>query len=270
MGVALVTPQERYEILEKLVTVLKEDASVIGVVIVGSGASGFLDVYSDIDLVVVLADDRVFISMYQALKAILQKEFNVFYHFEQHVSTEDTTLLIMLDNFLELDIQFVKGRVLAVKDKQWTVRYDRHGDLDDRVQESFSETQMVAPRRIYLRVVERIWQPILKCVAALNRNEIWHALHMLEQIRNETVHLAGINHRVQTHGFTDVDQLPEMFLVHLRHTIPTSTSNVAIRRALRSTVRLFFSEALTLEGHLRLDVASKMQEKLMPYIEAYS
>ncbi len=270
MGVALVTPQERYDILERLVELFKADDQVIGLLLVGSGVNGFQDAYSDIDLIVVLADDRVFVSMYQALKAKIQQAFNVFYHFEQLVSTEDTTLIMMLDNFLELDIQFVKGRVLAMRDKQWLVRYDRYGDLDKRVQESFSETQMLAPRRIYLRVVERIWQPVLKCVAALNRNEIWHALHMLEQIRNETVHLAGINHRVQTSGFTDVDKLPEMFLVHLRHTIPTSTSNVAIRRALRSTVRLFFSEALTLESHLRLDVASKMQEKLMPYIEAYS
>ncbi len=267
---AMATAQERDSILKQLTDTLQASPDVTGIVLVGSGAIGFKDSFSDIDLVVIVSEESVFKTTYNALKDSLMTAFKVSYHFETHITTEDTNLIMMLNNFLEVDLYIAKKRVLAIRDKTWKILHDPTEEVDHIIGESFSQTLMIAPRRLYLQVVERIWQPILECVSALNRNETWKALYTLEQIRNQTVHLAGINHHVETGGFNGVDQLPEMMLINLRHTIPTSTSNVAIRRALRSTVTMFFTEAITLEQRLKLDFAQHMQAKLMPYIEAYS
>lgn len=267
---ALAISEERASTLSQLTELLQAQSCVIGLVLVGSGVTGFKDSFSDIDLVIVLEDDCAFASTYATLKELLLKTLNVAYHFETRTTSEDALLLMMLNNYLEIDMHFSKKRALAIKDKAWKILYAPKDDIQEAVDRSFSETLLIAPRRIYLQVVERVWQPILDCVTAINRNETWKALYMLEQIRNQTVQLAGINHRVETSSYNDVDKLPEMFLINLRHTIPTSTSNVAIRRALRSTVMMFFSEAIALEHLLKLDIAQQMQVKLMPYIEAYS
>jgi hypothetical protein len=115
-----------------------------------------------------------------------------------------------------------------------------------------------------------IWQPIIKCVAALNRGETWRSLHMLDQIRTQTIELAAMNYKVDTANFAEVDQLPEMLLIRMRHTLPTGTSDVAIRRALRMTIVLFFQQAELLEESLDLSLAADLKQYISPYIEAYA
>jgi predicted nucleotidyltransferase len=267
---ALVTPQERADLLENLLTLLKDRADVIGVVMSGSGVSGFIDSYSDVDLMVIFHDDVIFPLAYGKLKDAVFKILAVDFHYEILRSSEDIVLMTLLHNYLEIDMQVVKARYVVMRDRDYKILYDKNQVLEDLLDDAFSETQTLSPRRVYLDIVERIWQPILKCVSALNRNQTWRAMHMLEEIRNQTVHLAGMNHRLSTREFAQVDDLPEMFLINLRHTIPTNTSNVAIRRALRMAVGMFFAEALILEPNLKIDVARKMQARIVPYVEAYS
>lgn len=267
---ALATPEERADILQQLTETLKAEPALLGVVLVGSGARGFIDTFSDIDLVAIVSEDAPFPLIYDTVKARVARAVPIAYAFEKHTPPDAISYSAMLNNFLQVDIDVAKPRGLNIRDKAWQILHDPQDRVGDLISESFSETLMVAPRRLYMQAVERIWQPVLACVAAINRDQTWRALHMLEQIRNQAIQLAGINHRLDTQGFSQVDQLPEMLLVNLRHTIPTSTSKVAIRRALRATLTLFFEEARTLETVLKLDFAQKMQEKLMPYIEAYS
>jgi len=53
-GNALFTPLEREKILHQLVANLETDPRIVGVVLVGSGAIGFTDRFSDIDMVAVV------------------------------------------------------------------------------------------------------------------------------------------------------------------------------------------------------------------------
>jgi hypothetical protein len=267
---ALATPEERNAILHQLTETLKAEPALLGLVLVGSGAHGFHDTFSDIDLVAIVREDAPFPMIYDAVKARIGQVVQIAYAFERHTPPDAVSYSAMLNNFLQVDLDVAKPRGLNIRDKTWKILHDPQERVNDIISQSFSETLMVAPRRLYMQAVERIWQPVLACVAAINRDQTWRALHMLEQIRNQAIQLAGINHRLDTERFSQVDELPEMLLVNLRHTIPTSTSKVAIRRALRATLTLFFEEARTLETVLRLDFAHKMQEKLMPYIEAYS
>jgi predicted nucleotidyltransferase len=267
---ALATPEERNEILDKLVEALKQRDFIRGIALIGSGAKGFIDIYSDVDLLVLLKDDAIFQLSYLKVKEEIESLFRVVLSFEHFRNNEDLMLIAMLDNYLELDVQVVTARALIMRERNYKILYDPEEVLYDLFEDSFTETQMAAPRRIYIELIERSWQPILKCVGAINRDETWRALKMLEEIRDVTVQLAGMNHKISTKGYANVDKLPEMFLVNLRHTIPTSTSSTALRRALKVTVGMLFAEALTIELTLRLTIAVKMQEYLIPYVEAYS
>ena len=54
----LYTPEERQQVLDTLLNVLKGDGRIAGVLVVGSGAVGFKDDYSDIDLSVVMTSEE--------------------------------------------------------------------------------------------------------------------------------------------------------------------------------------------------------------------
>jgi hypothetical protein len=265
----LYTPQRRAEIQDNLLTFLQTDEQIAGVVVVGSGAEGYRDSYSDINLVIAIADNVTVYAVYHKWKARLIALYPRLAGYEEQQSNDTVRFVCLLDNFLVLDLQFIKLRLVAARHKPWHIIFDRTNSLHERLEKAYAEEQKVAPLREYTRLMETIWQPILKCVAALRRNEIWRALHLLEALRNQAVQLAGMNHDIDTHEFADIDRLPEMFLVHLRHTIPTSTGTAAIRRALRTTVVLLFDETAALEKRLNQPDASALRGQILAYLDAY-
>jgi hypothetical protein len=248
---------------------LQERTEVIGIVLTGSGVDGFKDRYSDIDMMVILDKGGIFALSYEKIKQWLLMTFDSQFYFEVMRKSDDMLLCAMLGEFTEIDLQVVSQEALVIRTDHTKVLFDRHGTLATIMDEAFSETQTVAPRRVYLELVERIWQPVLRCLSALSRGEVWRALHNLEEVRDKAVQIAGINHKLSTRAYSEVDQLPEMFLVALRRSLPANTSATAIHRALRHTLALFFMEAQTVERLFRLDVARKMEAVLMPYVDAH-
>jgi predicted nucleotidyltransferase len=266
----LYTSERRAEILENLLTFFQTDEQIVGLVLVGSGAVGFRDAYSDINLLVVADNEIPVYALFHKWNTRLNALYPRLTAFEQVNSNEAYHIRCLLENYLALDLQFIKLRRLSAYNQPWQVVVDRTGEMLERLEKTYAEELTTAPIREYTRIMETVWMPILKCVAALRRNEIWRALYLLEELRKQAVELAGMNHGLDTRGFTAVDRLPEMFLVHLRHTIPTSTSTPAVRRALRTTVVLLFGEISTLEDRLSLPRASALRQRILTYIEAYS
>lgn len=266
----LFTPERRVEILENLLIFLKTDDQISGVVMVGSTAENFRDNYSDINLLVITADNLPVYPVYHKWKTRFTALYNRLSSFETGYDGERYHFGCLLDNYLSLEMHFLKLEKLIAKRKPWQIAFDRVGNLEHHLERTYAEEQMVAPVREYTRIMETIWLPIMKCVAALRRDEIWRALYLLEELRDKAVQIAGMNHGIDTHGFTAVDYLPEMFLVHLRHTIPTSTSTPAIRRALKTAVVLLFREAVLLEDRMNLASNAPLRKRLLEYIEAYA
>lgn len=266
----LFTPERRTEILENLLIFLQTDEQVSGVVMVGSTADDFRDTYSDINLLVIVADSLPVYPVYHKWKTRFTALYNRLSGFEMRQDGECYHFGCLLDNYLGLEMQFLKLEKLVATRKPWKIAFDRAGNLATHLERTYAEEQLAAPVREYKRIMETIWQPILKCVAALRRDEIWRALYLLEDLRDSAVRIAGMNHGVDTYGFTAVDHLPEMFLVHLRHTIPTSTSTPAIRRALKTAVILLFREAVLFEDRMSIASNAHLRKRILEYIEAYA
>lgn len=58
MNNPLFSGKYRENALEKIIEMLKNDMRIMAVIVVGSGAKGFSDVFSDIDLCIVIEDDN--------------------------------------------------------------------------------------------------------------------------------------------------------------------------------------------------------------------
>jgi predicted nucleotidyltransferase len=264
--------KRRIEVLDNLTTFFKADQNIAGLVLVGSAAEETQDIYSGLDLLVVIANGSVFPSVYRKWKTRLSDLLPAIYKFEQ-VSTIDSGIYsIMLEDYLEVNLYFMPLKNLVAEHSPWQVLFDQTQaqDIKPILEKTYQVERISAPTRVYRQMMASIWQPILKCVAAVNRGEVWRALHMLDQIRNQTIQLAAMNYGVDTRNYSEVDQLPEMLLIKLRHTLPTGTDHAAIRRALNTTTELFFQQAILLEENINLSLADEVHTKMQPYIEAYS
>lgn len=249
---ALFTPERRQEVLDDLMAFFQADDDIAGLVLVGveSPSAAVSDPYGGLILRVVLKNGAIFHSVYAKWRKRLYQLLPAAFLYEETHESDTAQLHLLLDDYLEISLGFARLVDLRAVRKPWYVLFDQSEAKDIRpTLETIQDEQRVAtPVRTYEQIMQRSWQPIVRCVAALKRGETWRSLHMLEQVRDATIQLAAINHNLDARGYAEVDQLPEMFLVRLRHTLPTDSSEVAIRRALRMTLLLFFSVAEEFES----------------------
>ncbi len=270
--IALFSQRRRLDVLDRLKTFFATDSAIAGLVLVGSSAEEDMDRFSGLDLLVVVANGSVFPSIYRKWKNRLYDLLPLLYEFEVESSFDHAVYSMMLEDYLEINLYFSPVKTLVAHREPWHVLFDHSSneDIQATLEATYRKEQILKPVRTYEQMMASIWQPILKCVIALNRGETWRALHMLDLIRQQTIELASINHNVDTRNYAEVDQLPEMFLIHLRHSLPLNTDNMAIRRALQATTNLFFQQAELFEQELQFKLAQDVRDKLQPYIEAYS
>lgn len=260
---------ERDETLHALKTLLQSDSQIIGLVLVGSGATDFQDASSDINLLVIVDPASTIFEVFQRVHLAFKEQFTPLV--SHHLSYPDEyRWWLMLSNYLPLDFHFVRPGHLVLYQEAWKVLLDRAGDLPHRLEHAV-RAESDDPVEAYRRVMHTIWLPIVKCVAAIRRKRVWQAMYLLEDLRERAVELAALNHQVTLHDYAGVDDLPEMFLVRLKHTLPTSTSIPALRRALRMTTDLLFTEASSLESGLKgIEIAETLSDPLLKYIDLYS
>lgn len=270
----LFTLERRTSVLDNLKVFFEADDQIAGLASIGLLAGDFHDQpYEGIELLVVVRDSAVFASTYLKWRDRLHGLLPVAYSFESEITVDSVTCHIMLTDFLEITLHFIRMRNLTVKRTPWQVLFDQtlSQDLADYLHHACREETAAQPTRTYRQMMRTIWQPILKCVNALHKEEFWRALHMLTIIREETIRLAAINHQIDVRQHEEVDQLPPALLKQLEATLPAAASAAAIRDALHRVVVLFFEQAQQLEAETTdLRLADGVMTTLLPYIEAFS
>lgn len=268
----LFTQRRRLDVLDRLSTFFSADNSIAGLVLVGSSAEEDVDMYSGLDLLVVVHNGAVFPSVYRKWKTRLHDILPVAFDFETEKTFDHANYSMMLEDYLEINLYFSPLKKLVASRRPWQLIFDATPaqDVLPTLDASYHTESIVGPARRYQFMLTSTWQPVIKCVAAINRNELWRALHMLDHLRHQTIELAALNYDIDTRNYAEVDQLPEMLLIQLRHTVPTTLNKSAIRRALHSTVDIFFAQAEIFEETLQFKMAKVVYDKMKPYIEAFA
>jgi predicted nucleotidyltransferase len=210
---ALYTPEERDEVAERLLDLLSADERVARAELSGSGAHGYDDRWSDVDLVVTVregvdqlgvADDWI-PRVYEALPVV--HHFAVSFG-EEHVRG------FLLENLLEVDVGF---RPAQVSEGDWP-----GPDAD-------SEAGFA-------------WHDVLHAAVALARGRRWRAQYYVGVLRWRTLALATARLGVQLDEYKDVDELPTELLRALEETLPRSLDPEELRRAVWAATSAFLDE----------------------------
>jgi predicted nucleotidyltransferase len=261
----LFTSEARRKTLDLVVDALKEDQRIAGVLIVGSGAVGFDDDYSDIDLCVVCPDDQT-LSIYQDWRERFEKLLPIIGCSPVTYGPNSHLYALLLDGFLELDAGFISLGSLAAKRERWKVAFDRSGKIASIMTASWESRKPIDPEREYLPRVSGIWHHVLHVGSALRRGQPWKALHYLETIRNRAIELAALRRGLDIGHFREADGLPEELLAELRKTMPTRVEDSEIIRALGCAIDCFFREAQAYDEMLGLNYCKTIEPSMREFL----
>ena len=230
----LYTPEERDETAALLLDLLRGDARVADAVVAGSGASGYADRWSDVDLLVTaaegvdqreLADDWV-ARAYEALPVV--HHFAVAFG-EEHVRG------FLLENLLEVDVGF---RPSAETEGEWP-------GTDVEGEAGFA------------------WHDVLHAGVAIARGRPWRAQYYVGLLRWRTLALASERLGVDFSEYKGVDELPAELLAGLEDALPRSLDRNELARAVRAATAAFLTE---LRLH-RPELADRLEPSLLAFLD---
>ena len=255
----------RQATLDRALDALEADERITGVIIVGSGAVGFDDDYSDIDLCIVCPDDATQ-AIYEDWGERFEKLLPVIGCSPVTYGPHSHLYALLLDGFLEFDAGFIGIGSLAAKRERWKVAFDRSGKIGEIMARSWESGPNLDLTWEYLRRVEGIWHHILHVGSALRRGQPWKALHYLETIRNRTIELAALRRGLDIGHFREIDRLPADLLDEMAKAMPARAEDVEIVRALECAIACFFREARAYDETLGLSYSATLEPKMMEFI----
>lgn len=260
---------EREATLNRLLTALRNDQRITGLLVVGSGAEGFEDIYSDIDLcaVTTFADDVQ--TAFQEWGVKIREMLPVFHSLESVRGANIYLWILLLENFLEIDLCFLCLDDLCARRNRWKTVFDRSGRIEGIMQSSWKNRPKPNLEETYRYRLGSIWHYISYAAVAVQRDQPWRAIYEIEQIRNQTIELRGLREALETKRFRHVDQMSEDFLAELEQTLILSLRSIDLMNALRAATACFFREAQHFDQLLDLELAERFETKVKAYLEPF-
>ena len=258
----------RSRVLDELTTALMEDGRIAGAVLVGSGAAGFKDRYSDIDLAVLVGDeakvDEVYADWWRRIHALFPI-VDAFKEQPRHLYG------FLLDRFLELDVGFQGEAGLYERKPKWRILFDRRGVIPSLMKPRGKPA--VDQAAAHEKRMQDSWYYVLHCVNSIQRGQPLRASFFIATLRNEAALMAGLSRGLRTgvdSYFEDADLLPEEVRRRIGEAFPRSLDPAELLRALKATVDVYYGEAENLDVRLGMDRAPHLRAAMSEYLSAFS
>ena len=265
----LFTPQRRQAVYDNLLKQFKDDDRVTGIISTGAVDKAFADDHDSIDLLVIIEKPSIIQIVFTLWIKRLEDLFKAESSFDFIVNQKLNYLSILLNDFLQINVQIRALNRFYLVGTDWCIAFDRDGHIQKYMDKRIM-TREQHVRSLYEGHVHAIWKPVASCVRELRRQNLWKALAELEILRKHLVEITGLRHHEFTQDYLNLELLPEMFLVQLRHTLPTNISDNAIRRSLKTTLGMLFAETTVLDEKFKTTYTQQLQSRLSSFVELYS
>lgn len=244
---AVFTEADRKSVLEYIISFAKQNEHIIALVAVGSGAVGYVDQFSDIDLVVALDKDENMDAVMGYVTAQLRKRLR-FIYFKQ--MPQSRLQVFLSDNYLEIDIGYGAYTRAAAHRERWKVLFDKSGTVDAAMRDYWNKNKLDPKTDEHdrkLRVcANAVWSHLMHAAVAIKRMQFWRAFAELECARNLYIPLLGCQYSLDMERGRDLDKLPEIELNVLKKTLVTSFLQEDLWRNLTVLTNAVYTE---LERH---------------------
>jgi len=239
--------------LSKCVQLLEADSRVEGAYVVGSMADGTFDDYSDIDLYIVVKDER-YTEAYQERFRFAEQIGDVLSTFE--IEWPNCQLLgAIYRNYMEVDFCYTMLEKVEVFSDRYKILLDRTG----RVRQTLVKKDFTVDARKELRTqTEFALYNLLHAVHMLKRGEYWSSIKQIETLRRRIVVLMDLS--LGKDIAEEYRRLESLFPLKvekkLRKTL-CSYGNRAIEKSIAAAVQLFCEVGKELAGKFSVEFPSE-------------
>lgn len=235
---------DRDNILQWIVAETQKDTSFAGCVLVGSGAVGFTDEYSDIDLVVVVRDSCPFEQVSDSWKQHVLDHLPVLAHTSGLRADRIVLHNFYLKNYLEINNGILPLELLVATRSRYRVMWDGTGQMQAILDATWNDRKNTSPLAEYFSNKKAgIWHYINHAFVALRRGRKWQALSDIEEIRQQVIYLRAYREGLEPKRNRDVDRMSDEFKQHLSSLLIGSLTVEELETKLTMAARLFFQEA---------------------------
>ena len=247
------SPSSRAELRDWLVELARADDQVTAVAVLGSGAHGGEDLWSDIDLALRLAPGADVSSVADAWSARLRQR-------TEPVASVDVWArralyrVFLLADTLQLDVSFWPDDAFAAHGPRFRLLF---GEANQPVQVTSAEPH---------ELLGLAWLYALHVRSSLARGKQWQAVYMLNATRERVIELACLRHGLATSEGRGVDDLPPALTAELATTWPAAAELDDLRRAFPRVVTLVLAEA----EHVDPSVATRLRPVLTELVTSVS
>lgn len=232
--------EDRQAILDKLVFIFTSIEGIDGAILVGSGAKGFTDRWSDIDFSVVSENEEMTRSIWDIINKRVLESFDVYKITYNEYGKNNYLSVILLDNFLEVDIGIVSLSSLSAKRKDWRILSDKSGKIS-RVMDETWEKRKLPDLKVHIKEsTESIWYHMKNAAFAIKRGKLYRVIKELEELRDEIIEIKAIQENMIAKHYRDVDDMDEVFIKRLNNTFFKEVNICELTLAFVRLVDLYF------------------------------
>lgn len=224
------TTSARLAVRDWLIDLAQADQQVTAAAVLGSGADGREDQWSDIDLALRLAPDVDVLAVADAWTERISRRL-------QHVAYVDVWArgalyrVFVLPDTLQVDVSFWRDADFAAHGSWFRLVF---GEANEPV----GASELAAEA-----VLGMAWLHAIHVRSSLARGRTWQAVYMINSVREYVVQLACQRHGLPAHEGRGVDDLPVGFTATLAKTLPDSIGPADLRDAFGRLSVLLATEA---------------------------
>lgn len=257
---------KRAELLQILSEELQGDLRIAGAVLVGSGATGFRDDESDIDIVAPVAHGSDAAMVFLDWKERIHDLIDAQYLAETAATEQEHLLVLHCDGLLEIDISFPPLQKLTATAPRWQILWQRSDEIARRLSEPSTE-KGIAPGQEYIWTLNRAVHRITYAARALRRGEVWKAMLQLDELRRFVLQLASLNLFGEQDAGSRADTFPPELLAAFSRSLPAAADAGAVQQSLRAWVDILLDHAAALDRRYGEHRAETVGELLMQHVQ---
>lgn len=182
------TAVHRQQVLDDIVRKVGLDERVVSLILVGSGAKGFTDSLSDLDLVAVVEESKVD-EVYRDLSDWIAETWAPTHSKLYKHTPEVYVWCCLLPNRLNIDLGIWAENALFASKPHWKILFDRKGSINQKLSDTWNPPSVASFDELAKESISWSWQPVRSAIVAQKRGEYLKADFQIGLLRQEVVKL---------------------------------------------------------------------------------